>query len=70
MMGSKNVISVAYASDDPAIRNAVLTSDYIRNETLKRCMAIPSYMGKSLAWKNRYYDVIKRKVMSELQKEV
>lgn len=68
MMGSKNVISVAYASDDAEVRNAVLTSDYIRNETLRRCMAIPSYMGKSLYWKNRYYDVIKRKVMSEITK--
>lgn len=68
MMGSKNVISVAYASDDTEVRNAVLTSDYIRNETLKRCMEIPSYMGKSLYWKNRYYDVIKRKVMSEITK--
>lgn len=68
MMGSKNVVSVAYASDDMEVRKAVLTSDYIRNETLKRCMEIPSYMGKSLYWKNRYYDVIKRKVMSEITK--
>ena len=65
-MGCESVVSIAAVVEDEEIRNTIIQSDYIRNETLNRCYAIPSYRYKSLKWKNRYYDVIKRKVMAEM----
>lgn len=65
-MGCDSVVSIAAVVEDEEIRNAIIQSDYIRNETLNRCLAIPSYRHKSLKWKNRYYDVIKRRVIKEL----
>lgn len=65
-MGSPNVVSIAAAIEDDELRDGINQSDYIRNETLNRCLAIPSYRHKSLKWKNRYYDVIKRRVIAEM----
>ena len=64
--GCASVVSIASVVEDEEIRNAVNLSDFIREETLKRCMAIPSYMYKCLEWKNRYYDVIRRRVIAEV----
>lgn len=65
-MGSPNVVSIAAAIEDDELRDGITTSDYIRNETMRRCLMIPSYRKKSLYWKNRYYDAIKSKVESEV----
>ena len=62
----KNIVSVAYYADSEEVKKAVLQSDYIRNETLNRLTALPSYSCKSLAWKNRYYDYFKKQVIKEL----
>lgn len=66
MFISPNVISIADVCAGK-IREEILKSDYIRNETLKRCYAIPSYRGKSRKWKNLYYDLMKKRVMEELK---
>lgn len=65
-MGCESVVSIAASIEDEELRNAIIQSDHIRNETLNRCLAIPSYRYKSLKWKNRYYDVIKRRVIAEM----
>lgn len=65
-MSCESVVSIAASIEDEELRNAIIQSDYIRNEVLNRCYAIPSYPHKSLRWKNRYYDVIKRKVIAEM----
>ena len=65
-MGCESVVSIAAVVEDEEIRNAIIESDHIRNETLNRCLAIPSYRYKSLKWKNRYYDVIKSRVIAEM----
>ena len=67
---SKNVLSVAHFVDDAELKNGVLLSDYIRNETLNRLRAMPSYDCKSLKWKNIYYDYFKRQVIKEIEKEI
>ena len=60
------IISVAYFAESDEIRDSVLRSDYVRDETLKRLCARPSYNCKSLKWKNRYYDYFKKQVLKEL----
>ena len=65
-MGSRNVVSIAAYIEDEELQKAVVRSDYIRNETMRRCLEIPSYRHKSLKWKNRYYDLVKRRVEDEL----
>ena len=66
-MGSPSVVSIAAALPEGSeIKKAILESDYIRNETLRRCCAIPSYRYKPLRWKNRYYDAIRKKVIAEV----
>lgn len=62
---SPNVVSISSVCD-AELAESIHKSDYIRNETLRRCMAIASYRFKSLAWKNRYYDLIRSKVIAEL----
>lgn len=42
----------------------------VRAETLRRCMEIPSYKHKTLAWKNRYYDCIRAKVLTEVKYQI
>lgn len=49
------------------LKQALIQSDYIRNETLKRLCSMAGYKYKSLAWKNRYYDYFKKQVMKELE---
>lgn len=62
---SPNVVSIA-AVCGGELRESILRYEDIRNETLRRCMAIPSYMSKPLKWKNRYYDHFKKIVEKEM----
>ena len=62
---SSNVVSISSVCN-AELAETIHKSDYIRNETLRRCMAIASYRFKSLTWKNRYYDLIRSKVIAEL----
>ena len=62
---TENVVSVSSVCQDEEMARAIRSSDYVRNETMNRCCAIPSYQYKSLEWKNRYYTVIQRKVKAE-----
>lgn len=64
---TKNVTSISAVCSDSSVADTVRSSDYIRNETLNRLLKIPSYSCKSLYWKNRYYDVIRNKVMKEME---
>lgn len=66
---SENVVSVSSVCVDPVLRESIIASDCIRSETLRRCLAIPSYQFKSLRWKNRYYDLMRRKIMEELSRK-
>ena len=66
-MGCEDVVSIAAVVEDEEIRNAIIMSDFIRSETLKRCDAYPSFPYKNLKWGNRYYDYFKRKVEEELK---
>ena len=63
---SPSVCSISSVCVGPALREGIITSDWIRKETLHRCLEIPSYPFKSLQWKNRYYDFFRRKVMEEM----
>lgn len=63
--GSENVVSVSAVCDEQ-MATVIRMSDYIRSETLRRCYAIPSYESKPLRWKNRYYDLIKKRVEQEV----
>lgn len=65
-MGTKNVLSIGHFIEDENLAKEIFLSDYIRNETLHRLTALPSYNCKSLKWKNRYYDYFKNQVMKEL----
>jgi len=66
---TKNVVSIASCVEDEETRKAILLSDNVRSETLKRLCAMPSYSCKSLKWKNIYYDYFKKKVIAELSAE-
>ena len=61
----QGVVSVSSVCDADLAKE-IRMSDYVRNETLRRCMAIPSYPLKSLAWKNRYYELFNRRVKAEV----
>lgn len=65
MFVSPNVESIA-DSCAGKIREEILRSDYIRNEALNRCYAIPSYRSKPRKWKNMYYDLMRKRVMEEI----
>lgn len=65
---SPSVVSISAVCTEPEIRAAIIRSDYIRNETLRRLCALPSYKCKSLHWKNRYYEYFKRRVMDEVNR--
>lgn len=60
------LVNVAAFVDDETIRKELYLSSRIRDETLRRCLMIPSYKYKSLVWKNRYYEVIQKRVKAEL----
>ena len=64
------IVSVAYYADSEDVEKAVLLSDHIRNEALRRTCALPSYNCKTLKWKNRYYDYFKKKVEKELSSKL
>ena len=63
---TSSVVSISTVCNDENIRESLHRSEYIRNETMKRCEAIPSYKHKSRKWKNKYYDLIKSKVIGEM----
>ena len=65
-----SVVNVSACVDDAGIAESLEFWAAVRDETLTRCLRIPSYSGKSLAWKNRYYDVIRKRVIAELRKGV
>ena len=67
---TESVVSVSSVCQDQELKESIRSSDFIRNETMKRCCAIPSYQYKSLEWKNRYYSVIQRKVKKEVEYEI
>ena len=62
-----NIVSVAYYAESEEIKRAVLLSDYVRAETLRRLCALPSYGCKPLKWKNLYYDYFKKQVLREVE---
>lgn len=66
-MGSPNVRSIAEFIDDEALAAGIRQSDYIRNETLRRLCAMPSYPIKTLRWKNIWYDYFRKQVEREIQ---
>ena len=57
------IISVAYFVDSKEVQETILRSDYIRNETLKKCYKIKGYKDLSLADKNKIYDKIKNSIV-------
>lgn len=63
---NSSVVSISTVCEDETLRESLHRSEYIRNETLKRCEAIPSYKHKSRKWKNKYYDLMKSKVIAEM----
>ena len=62
---SPNVLDIGYFDDEHS--RELFIFSIVRNLTLDRLCAIPSYPYKTTAWRNRYYDVIKRKVIKELE---
>lgn len=60
------VLSVAFFSRSEVVRDSVLRSDIIREETLKRCYNISGYQKLSIAEKNKIYDKIKAIVESTI----
>ena len=66
--GSPNVVSISSVCN-PDLAQTIRRSDCIRNETMRRCLEIPSYRSKPLKWKNKYYELIQRRVIEELNKE-
>lgn len=60
------VVSISTACNDETLRESIHRSEYIRNETMKRCEAIPSYKFKSRKWKKKYYDMIRARVIAEM----
>ena len=57
--------SVGRFAEDPRTRAAVLESDAIRRETLKRCYKIPGYVRLSRVEKNKVYDEVREQVKRE-----
>lgn len=66
LMGCASVISISSVCNGE-LRQAIIHSDYIRNETLNRLCSMPGYKYKSLKWKNRYYDYFKKQVINEME---
>lgn len=62
---SRSVVSISSVCGDPALREVIISSDWIRSEALRRCLEIPGYPFKTLQWKNRYYDFFRKRVMEE-----
>jgi len=58
-MNNNIIISVAYFADNKEVQETILRSDYIRNETLKKCYEIKGYKDLSLDDKNKIYDKMK-----------
>ena len=62
-MNNNIIISVAYFVDSKEVQETILRSDYIRNETLKKCYEIKGYKDLSLSDKNKIYDKIKNSIV-------
>lgn len=60
------VVSISTVCNGENLREYIHSSEYIRNETMKRCEAIPSYKHKPRKWKNKYYDLMKARVIAEM----
>ena len=60
------VVSIAWACDDPALRDGVLLGDEIRRRALSMLCAMSCYKSLTLAQKNRRYDYCKRVVMAQM----
>jgi len=54
--------SVAHYAENETVRDAVLQSDKLRNETLDACEKIPGYALLPKEDKNRLYDMVKKAV--------
>ena len=63
---TSDVVSISTVCNDESLQQSLYRSEYIRHETLKRCEAIPSYKHKPLKWKNKYYDLMKARVIAEM----
>lgn len=63
---TKNVSSISRICQDAELKQTIQQNDFIRNETLRILCSIPSYPYKTLEWKNRYYDVIRKHVAARL----
>jgi len=59
------ILSVAHFTNDNNIKNEILKSDYVRNETLKKCYEISGYKNLSLNEKNKIYDTLKIQVLNQ-----
>lgn len=59
------VYSVGRYADDPRVRDAVLDSDRVRREALKRCYRVPGYARLPREEKNKIYDRIREEVKEE-----
>ena len=42
----------------------------VRDETLRRLVAMPSYECKTIRWKNIYYEYLRKKVFAEMEANV
>jgi len=62
-MNNNIIISIAYFADKKEVQEIILRSDYIRNETLKKCYEIKGYKDLSLSDKNKIYDKIKNSIV-------
>lgn len=60
------VYSVAAWAGNDKIAAAIMRSDAIRAETLKRCYALPGYEALPLAQKNKVYEYIREQVAEEV----
>ena len=68
-MNNNIIISVAYFADNKEVQETILRSDYIRNETLKKCYEIKGYKDLSLSDKNKIYDKVRNSIVQKQSDE-
>lgn len=59
MQEGSAVVSVAYFTNNEELKQSILNSDALRNQTLKACYSIEEYAALPLEQKNLIYDAIK-----------
>ena len=59
MQEGSAVVSVAYFTNNEELKQSILNSDALRNQTLKACYSIKEYAALPLEQKNLIYDAIK-----------